>query len=106
MLALTENAVQAIQAIKASSDEVPDDAGLRITAEPAEAEGGAGLQLALVPGPAESDVVLEAEGEQVFLGQEVAGFLDDKVLDAQIEANRVNFAIAPRAGTDTDRPGL
>lgn len=106
MLALTENAVQAIHAIKASSDEIADDAGLRISAQPTETEGGAALQLALVPGPAESDVVLEAEGEQVFLGSEVAGFLDDKVLDARIEEGSVNFAIAPQAGTDSDGPSL
>jgi iron-sulfur cluster assembly protein len=106
VLALTENAVQAIHAIKASSDEVPDEAGLRISAQPTEAEGDAALQLALVPGPAESDVILEAEGEHVFLGSEVAGFLDDKVLDAQIEEGSVNFAIAPQGGTNTDRPAL
>jgi iron-sulfur cluster assembly protein len=105
VLALTQNAVDAIHAIKASSDEVPDDAGLRISAEPTEAEETS-LHLAIVPAPAESDVVVEAEGEQIFLGPEVAGFLDDKVLDAQMDEGRVNFAIAPQAAGEDNRPAF
>ncbi|MGH3005273.1 MAG: hypothetical protein ACRDOS_05120 [Gaiellaceae bacterium] len=105
MLALTQNAVEAIHAIKSSSEEVPDDAGLRISAEPTEAEETS-LHLAIVPSPAESDVVVEAEGEQIFLGPEVAGFLDDKILDAQMEEGRVNFAIAPQAAADDNRPAF
>jgi iron-sulfur cluster assembly protein len=96
MLALTQNAVDAIQTIKASSDEVPEEAGLRISGEPSPDEATS-LHLAIVPGPAENDVVLEAEGEQIFLGPEVAGFLDDKVLDAEMEEGRVSFALAPQA---------
>jgi Fe-S cluster assembly iron-binding protein IscA len=91
VLALTQNAVDAIQAIKASSDEVPDDAGLRISGE-REAEETS-LHLAIVPAPGESDLVVEAEGEQIFVGPEVAGFLDDKVLDAEIEGGEVRFAV-------------
>jgi iron-sulfur cluster assembly protein len=96
MLTLTQNAVDAIQTIKASSDEVPEEAGLRISGDPSPAEATS-LQLAIVPGPAEDDVVLEAEGEQIFLGAEVAGFLDDKVLDAEMDEGRVSFALAPQA---------
>ncbi len=108
MLALTQNAVDAIHAIKASSDEVPDDAGLRISAEATEATEAeeTSLHLAIVPSPAESDVVVEAEGEQIFLGPEVAGFLDDKVLDAQMDEGRVNFAIAPQAAGEDNRPAF
>jgi Fe-S cluster assembly iron-binding protein IscA len=105
VLALTQNAVEAIHAIKASSDEVPDEAGLRISAEAREAEETS-LHLAIVPAPAESDVVVEAEGEQIFLGPEVAGFLDDKVLDAQMDEGRVNFAIAPQAAGEDNRPAF
>jgi Fe-S cluster assembly iron-binding protein IscA len=105
VLALTQNAVDAIHAIKASSDEVPDDAGLRISGEARDAEETA-LHLAIVPSPAESDVVVEAEGEQIFLGPEVAGFLDDKVLDAEMDEGRVNFAIAPQAAGEDNRPAF
>ena len=103
MLALTQNAVDAIHAIKASSDEVPDDAGLRISAEPG-GEEGAGLQLALVSSPVQSDVVVEAAGEQIFLEEDVANFLDDKVLDAEIEEGSVSFAIAPQPSTNSGPP--
>ncbi|MGH3091150.1 MAG: hypothetical protein ACRDOG_02285 [Gaiellaceae bacterium] len=106
MLALTQNAVEAIHAIKASSDEVPDEAGLRISAEATEEAEETSLHLAIVPAPAESDVVVEAEGEQIFLGPEVAGFLDDKVLDAQMDEGRVNFAIAPQAAGEDNRPAF
>ncbi len=105
VLALTQNAVDAIHAIKASSDEVPDEAGLRISAEAKEAEETS-LHLTIVPAPAESDVVVEAEGEQIFLEPEVAGFLDDKVLDAQMDEGRVNFAIAPQSAGEDNRPAF
>jgi iron-sulfur cluster assembly protein len=102
VLALTQNAVDVIQAIKASSDEVPDDAGLRISAEPG-AEGS-GLELALVSAPVQSDVVVEAAGEQIFLEEDVAGYLEDKVLDAEIEEGRVSFAIARQPTTNGGPP--
>jgi Fe-S cluster assembly iron-binding protein IscA len=102
VLALTQNAVDAIHAIK-ESDEVADDAGLRISAEPG-ADAGTALHLAIVPAPVESDVVVDAEGEQIFLEPEVAGFLDDKVLDAHVEEGRVSFAIASQAGAEPGGP--
>ena len=103
MLALTQNAVDAIHAIKSSSDEVPDDAGLRISAEPG-GEEGAGLQLAIVSAPDPSDVVVEAAGEQIFLEEDAATFLDDKVLDAEVQEGRVSFAIAPQPSTNSGPP--
>jgi hypothetical protein len=36
----------------------------------------------------------------------VAGFLDDKVLDAQMDEGRVNFAIAPQAAGEDNRPAF
>lgn len=106
VLAVAQNAVDAITAIKASSDEVPEDARLRIFAGfSAEQEEEATLQLALVTDPEAADVVVEAEGEQVFLEPEVALLLDDKVLDAQLdERGGVNFAIAPQPGMDGSPP--
>jgi iron-sulfur cluster assembly protein len=103
VLALTQNAVEAIHAIKASSEEVPDDAGLRISAEPS-GEEGSSLHLAIVSSPDQGDVVLEAAGEQVFLEEDVAGYLEDKVLDAEIEEGRVSFAIAPQPSTNSGPP--
>ncbi len=103
MLVLTQNAVEAITAIKSSTDEVPDEAGLRISADVAGPDEVM-LNLAIVPEPSESDVVVEAAGEQVFLEPDVAPFLTDKVLDAQVEEGQVTFAVGLQAGTDSGGP--
>jgi iron-sulfur cluster assembly protein len=104
VLVLTQNAVEAIHAIKASSNDVPDDAGLRISAEPGEEEGGSALQLAIVSTPDQSDVVVETAGEQVFLEEDVATYLEDKILDAEIAEGRVSFAIAAQPGANSGPP--
>jgi len=44
--------------------------------------------------PAEDDEVVEEQGAQVFLEPNAAALLDDKRLDAQVEAGQVTFAIA------------
>jgi iron-sulfur cluster assembly protein len=91
MLALTDNAVEAVQEILASSDEVPEAGGLRLVAEPA--GGRMNFQLSVVALPAEDDEVVDAEGARVFLDPEAASLLGDKILDASIESNQVAFTI-------------
>ena len=101
MLVLTENAVEAIGALKASSESIPDAAGLRIAAhEGAEAETA--LELAIVPSPDDGDVVVEASGQQVFLEPLAATLLDDKILDAQVSEGRVRFAVGVQGGSGLD----
>lgn len=92
MLALTESAVDAVKRIVESSDEASDTAGLRLVAEQTGME--ANLQLSVTRLPAEDDEVIEEEGARVFLEPAAASLLDDKVLDASIEQNRVAFMIA------------
>jgi iron-sulfur cluster assembly protein len=92
MLALTDNAVEAVQEILPSSDEAPERGGLRLVAEPAGAQMN--FQLSVVALPAEDDEVIEEQGARVFLDPEAASLLGDKVLDAQIESNQVAFTIA------------
>jgi hypothetical protein len=41
--------------------------------------------------------LVEGQGAQVFLEPSAAELLEDKRLDAQVEAGRVTFAIAERA---------
>jgi hypothetical protein len=76
----------------ASSTEVPDDAGMRISTESAPREDGVPkteLRLALVEAPlADDEVVSDAP---VFLEPEAAALLDDKVLDAEVSGDRVQF---------------
>jgi Fe-S cluster assembly iron-binding protein IscA len=52
------------------------------------------LQLSVVALPAEDDEVIEEQGVRVFLEPEAAALLDDKVLDASIEQDQVEFTIA------------
>ena len=93
MLAVTDEAVSAINGILASP-EVPDDAGLRITAEPSAADADTQrteFRLAVVEAPEEDDQVLE--GASVFLEPEAAAQLDDKLLDAEITGDQVRFGV-------------
>jgi iron-sulfur cluster assembly protein len=93
MLAISENAAEAIRGLVAAP-EVPDSAGLRITAPPT---GEAAFELSVAATPAEDDEVFEEQGAQVFLDPSAATLLEDKRLDAQVEAGRVTFAIAQQA---------
>ena len=53
-----------------------------------------GLEVSIALLPAEDDEVIEEQGARVFLEQEAASLLDDKILDASVEQNRLAFAIA------------
>ena len=91
MLALTDNAVEAVRDIVLSSDEATETSGLRMVAEP---EGmQANFHLAVVPLPAEDDEVIDEQGARVFLEPEAASLLDEKVLDASLEQDQVAFTI-------------
>jgi iron-sulfur cluster assembly protein len=92
LLALTDNAVEAVKSIVSSSDEASETGGLRMVAERAGTQ--ANFQLSVVPLPAEDDEVIEEHGVRVFLEQEAASLLDDKVLDANVEQDQVAFTIA------------
>jgi iron-sulfur cluster assembly protein len=94
MLALTQNAVQAIDAIIASTS-APDTAGLRISRQ-ATADGEPELAISVAEEPQPDDQVLEPEGEHtpVFIDAAAAPELDNKVLDAQVEGNQVGFMLA------------
>jgi iron-sulfur cluster assembly protein len=96
MLAISESAAEAIRGLTAAP-EVPDGTGLRISVQPQPEEGSAPLALSLAATPAEDDAVVEEEGAQVFLEPQAAELLDDKRLEADVEAGRVTFAIAQQA---------
>jgi len=52
------------------------------------------LQLSVVVLPGEDDEVIDEQGARVFLEPEAASMLDDKILDASVEQNQVEFTIA------------
>lgn len=100
MLALTEDAVSAVNTILASA-ELPEGSGIRISrVPPAEApEDPAApdmeLRLSIVEAPQEGD---QPVGEQpVFVEPEAADVLDDKLLDAEIVDDQVKFMVGHQA---------
>lgn len=92
MLALTDRAVQAVKELVSASEATTETGGLRVAAGQATPE--ADLQLSVVSLPAEDDEVIEEHGARLFLDHNASRLLDDKVLDADIEQNRVAFTLA------------
>ena len=82
MLALTPAAIEVVRSI-VSSDSVPEGAGLRIATADGQAQEG--LELSVSSGPGENDQVLSGEGATIFLDEQAAVYLDDKILDANID---------------------
>lgn len=96
MFAITEDAATAIDSILASSG-LPEGAGLRITRE-VSAEGEEArpdLRLSPVVAAEEGDQVLE--DVRIFLTPEAADFLDDKLLDADVDEGDVRFSLDHQA---------
>jgi Fe-S cluster assembly iron-binding protein IscA len=91
-LTITHQAAEAIDAVVHSAPEAPDTAGLRIT-RGVTSEGQEGLELAVADRPAPDDAVVEAEGTPVFLDSGAAALLDDMVLDAQVDGDRIGLTL-------------
>lgn len=92
MLTLTENAVLVIRDLT-EQEEVSDGAGLRIASDPA----AGSLTLALAGEPVQGDQVVDSDGARIFLDPQAAQILDDKALDAAIDAQGgVRFGVAER----------
>ena len=97
MLALTPTAAEAVETI-VSRPGLPDSAGLRISTPPAGQDGaepGATLQMGVVEAPLPDDEVID--GASLYLEQGTAQFLDDKVLDADVEGDQVRFSFSEQA---------
>jgi Fe-S cluster assembly iron-binding protein IscA len=96
MLAITEDAATAIDSMVLSG--LPERAGLRITQEVSVQSGGeerTNLRLSVVASAMEGDQVLE--GVRVFVAPEAAEFLDDKLLDADVDGEEVQFSLDVQA---------
>ncbi|HLI36449.1 MAG TPA: Fe-S cluster assembly protein HesB [Streptosporangiaceae bacterium] len=97
MLVLTPAAVQVVKTVTAAP-QAPEGAGLRISSSTAEPQDAGALQVTAAEGPAEHDQVLENDGARVFLEPQAAAYLDDKVLDAQVnEQGAASFTLAQQA---------
>ena len=84
MLVLTEAAAEVVKSVTSTS-QAPGGAGLRIASAASQPEGPGALEVTATTGPAENDQVIEAAGARVFLEPQAAIYLEDKVLDAQVD---------------------
>lgn len=96
MLALTENAVEAIEGIL-NAPSVPEGAGVRIAPTAELDSDGAQLQITLAGEPTDSDEVIDDGGARVFVDGAATDFLEDKLLDASIVGQEVRFMIGAKA---------
>jgi iron-sulfur cluster assembly protein len=96
VLTLTISAAEAVKHAMGAAEGLPDDGGVRISAQ--DVGDSTGLGLAVAPMPGEEDQIIEEEGARVFVAPEVAPFLDDKVLDAEQKGSRIQFSLAEREG--------
>lgn len=92
MLTLTENANNVVKNIVDQAAQ-SGEAGLRISQDAADSPA---LHVMPTEAPQPGDQVLEEEnGARVFLEETAAATLDDKILDAQVDAEGgVQFTIA------------
>ena len=92
-MTITTDAAEAIKGIVDTSETT--EGGLRIYAQPVN-DSEASLELAVADEPDAGDQVMDAEGATVYLEQSAAAYLDDKVLDANVDGERVRFSIEQR----------
>jgi Fe-S cluster assembly iron-binding protein IscA len=52
-------------------------------------------------GPEDQDEVVAEQGVQIFLEPEVAPYMNDKLLDAEIDGNEVHFIVEPQDDGDS-----
>jgi iron-sulfur cluster assembly protein len=84
MLVLTEAAAEAVKSLTATP-QLPEGSGLRIASAAQEPEAPEALQVTAAPGPSENDLIIEAAGAHVYLEPKAAAYLQDKVLDAEVD---------------------
>lgn len=84
MLVLTEAAAEVVKSFT-SNPQVPDGAGLRIASSTPDSGNPDSLQVTATAAPGDNDQVIEKEGARVYVEPVAAAYLDDKVLDAQVD---------------------
>jgi iron-sulfur cluster assembly protein len=93
MLVLTQAAAEVVKSVT-SAPQLSQTAGLRISSSVTGPEDASSLQVEAVPAPDAADQVLEAAGARVFVAPQAASYLDDKVLDAQLDsAGNARFSL-------------
>ena len=93
MLVLTEAAAEVVKSVTPAPQAT--SGGLRIASStPAPAESPDALRVTTAAGPGDDDQVIETAGARVFLDSQVTVYLDDKILDAQVdEQGKAQFTL-------------
>lgn len=96
MLTLTENASTIVKTITVQATGT-ENGGLRISSPAPESVD---LAVAVAEAPEPLDQVVDVAGAHVFLEENAAAVLSDKILDADVdEAGAVRFAIGEQSPT-------
>lgn len=97
MLVLTDAAAEVVKSLTATP-QAPDGAGLRIASSAPDPGNPGALQVTAAQGPSENDQVVESAGAHVYLEPHAAVYLEDKVLDAQVDSEgNAHFSLALQA---------
>jgi iron-sulfur cluster assembly protein len=94
MLAISSSAAEAITEL-AAARQLADHSGARISWDP---QHNGRLRLDLTESPSETDRVIAERGAYVFVDEQVAPLLDDKVLEASREGGTVRFTVLDAVG--------
>jgi iron-sulfur cluster assembly protein len=88
MLVLTTAAAEVVKSVTSTPD-LPEGSGLRIVAESPNPDTAPELRLTTAAEPDAADQVLEGDGARLFVEPKAAAFLDDKIIDANVDEQGV-----------------
>lgn len=95
MLAITTEAAEAITGLL-TREGVPEGAGVRLASQTMPGEAPK-IEVALTEGPMQKDQVIEEGPARVFVDETLTPVVDDKVLHASVEEDRVQFVLTEQA---------
>jgi Fe-S cluster assembly iron-binding protein IscA len=98
MLAMTDDAIEAIRGIVEESELGPE-AGLRISGAN-EGNGDTALDFEVAEAAVSGDEVVSEGGATVFLDETAAAVLADKRLDVHAHGDHFHFSLAEQDGSD------
>lgn len=100
MLHVTTAAVAALEQAR-TVQQVPDDHGVRVSAEPDPQDPeSAVLALGFAEAPAESDEVTDHDGTTIFVAAEVAEPLAATILDVEDTPEGAQLVLRPQEGAE------
>ncbi len=85
MLVLTDAAAEVVKSLT-STPQAPEGTGLRIASSSPEPGDPGALQVTAAAGPDENDQIIDSAGAHIYLEPQAAAYLEDKVLDAQVDS--------------------